>query len=36
MMSVTEIVGSLFTAYALGWVWGTSMLAFKRFMEISS
>lgn len=35
-MSVTEIVSSLFAAYALGWVWGKSMLAFKRFMEVST
>jgi len=36
MMTVPELIGSLISAYALGWVWGTSMLAFKRFMEVST
>lgn len=36
MMTVPEIIGSLFAAYALGWAWGTSLLAFKRFMEVST
>lgn len=35
MMGVPELVSSLIAAYALGWAWGTSMLAFKRFMEVS-
>ncbi len=35
-MSVVELIGSLLGAYALGWAWGYSMLAFKRFMEIST
>lgn len=31
--SVTFVVGSLFTSYALGWAFGYSILIFKRFME---
>ena len=31
--SVTFVVGSLFTSYALGWAFGHSILIFKRFME---
>lgn len=36
MNDVSFIVSTLFGAYALGWVWGKSMLAFKRFMEVST
>ncbi len=36
MMTVPEIISSLLGAYVLGWAWGTSMLAFKRFMEVST
>ena len=35
-MTTTQIVGSLITAYALGWAWAYSVLMFKRFMEIST
>jgi len=31
--SITFIVTSLFGAYTLGWVFGHSVLMFKRFME---
>lgn len=34
-MSVTQIVGSLMGAYALGWAFGATLLYFKRFMEMS-
>lgn len=35
-MSATQIVGSLIGAYALGWAWAYSILAFKRLVEVSS
>lgn len=31
--SLTFVVGSLVSAYALGWVFAHSLLIFKRFME---
>ena len=35
-MTAAEIIGSLLTAYAVGWVWGKSMLAFKQLAETST
>jgi|GEM_PF-1929172 hypothetical protein len=32
-ISITFVVGSLFASYALGWVFGHSILIYKRFME---
>ncbi len=31
--SLTFVVGSLFTSYALGWAFGHIILTLKRFME---
>ena len=31
--SITFVVGSLFATYALGWAFGHTILALKRFME---
>lgn len=31
--NIVFIVGSLITAYAIGWAWAASMLYFKQFME---
>lgn len=31
--SITFVVGSLFSSFALGWVIGHSILVYKRFME---
>lgn len=35
-MTATELVGSLFGAYALGWAMAYSLLMFKRFTEITT
>lgn len=32
-MSAATLIGYLLGAYALGWVWGKTTLAFKQFME---
>ncbi len=31
--SLTFVVGSLFSSFALGWAFGHSILIVKRFME---
>jgi hypothetical protein len=31
--SLTFVVGSLFSAFALGWAFAHTLLIFKRFME---
>ena len=36
MNDVNFIVSTLITSYASGWAWGKAMLAFKRFMEVST
>ncbi len=32
-MSPSELIGYLLGAYALGWAWGKTTLAFKQFAE---
>lgn len=35
-MTAPEIIGSLFTAYATGWVWTAAVLYFKKLSEVST
>lgn len=35
-LTIAELVGSLFGAYALGWAWAYIVLTFKRLVEVSS
>lgn len=32
-VTITFVVGTLFTSYALGWAFGHIILILKRFME---
>lgn len=31
--TITFLIGSIVTAYAIGWSWGAGMLYFKQFVE---